>query len=76
MGVFILLAAALVLLWYLLGPRLKALRKKEASLTKRKAIPGSAQPGKAVTLVLTDVESSTELWCVNLFQMCMGACCD
>jgi hypothetical protein len=26
--------------------------------------------------VLTDVESSTELWCVNLFQMCMGACCD
>ncbi|GAX75844.1 hypothetical protein CEUSTIGMA_g3287.t1 [Chlamydomonas eustigma] len=61
MGVCLLLAATLALLWYLMGPKLKAL-KKEASLCKRAEIPGSAQPGKAVTLVLTDVEGSTELW--------------
>jgi class 3 adenylate cyclase len=32
------------------------------ALAAKKQPPGKAHPGKAITLVLTDVEGSTELW--------------
>lgn len=32
------------------------------ALASKKKPPGAGKPGKSVTLVLTDVEGSTELW--------------
>ena len=58
LGGTLLLAAGLGFAWYRLGPQLLAMRAAAA----KKRPPGSAKPGGAVTLVLTDVEGSTELW--------------
>ena len=58
LGGTLLLAAGLCFAWYRLGPQLLAMRTAAA----KKRPPGSAKPGGAVTLVLTDVEGSTELW--------------
>ena len=49
---------ALALAWHRLGPQMAAYR----ALAAKKLPPGKGSLGKAITLVLTDVEGSTELW--------------
>ena len=57
-GVLVLILGALALAWHRLGPQMAAYR----ALAAKKLPPGKGSLGKAITLVLTDVEGSTELW--------------
>jgi hypothetical protein len=57
-GVTLILAALITTLWLKLGANFIAQR----DLLAKNKPPGTSKKSKEVTLVLTDVEGSTELW--------------